>query len=175
MRDAEQAVKFFVRPTAPQKGRSIKTIRAGTVAASVPCHLWQLGTSNVVEGTYSPRLRIPWHRHPLAHCTYVLDGSYFERSEGLQAVVRRGDLLFHPKSELHCDLIGDNGARCLNIEFVAGDPLVPALGAMNRRVSDFSIKLRHAARRELSKTLPTDWRTAARCSPIEARIARSFY
>jgi AraC family transcriptional regulator len=153
----------------------VKSVLSGTLAGSVPCILWRLSTSTLVQGTYSPRLRIPWHSHRITHCTYVLDGSYSEKGSEPEAFVQRGDLLFHPKGEVHCDVVGGEGAHCLNIEFVAGDPLVPALEAKNRRVSKFPMRLRHAARSELSRRLPTEWGITPERSSISIQTAGRLY
>jgi AraC family transcriptional regulator len=135
----------------------IKSFSSGALATPLQPSIYRLGMCNLLEGIYPPHLRIPWHRHQVAHCTYVLAGGYLEKGSHSGAFLQSGDLLFHPKREVHCDLIGDEGARCINIEFATGDALVRALEAMSQRTEQFSTKLRCAARSELSGKVSTEW------------------
>lgn len=132
----------------------IRTVSSGTLAGSPASFVEKLGASFLLGGTYSPQKRIPWHRHLVAHCTYVVAGSYWEDRSGSRQLLQGGDLLFHPKGEVHADTICREGASCLNIEFSPGDALVPALEAINRREEGFARWLQCAARRELASTLP---------------------
>jgi AraC-like DNA-binding protein len=94
-----------------------------------------------VEGVYRPQYAIKPHRHLVSHCTYVFRGSFCERRFGQSQEHHGGDLLFHPAGEVHSDLIGRNGAHCLNIEFIAADPLPVALNAICSRSDSFQMRL----------------------------------
>jgi AraC family transcriptional regulator len=149
----------------------IETILPGALAVAPPSFTFKLGTSVLVEGTYSPHIHIPWHRHSVTHCTYVLDGGYWETCAGSKLHLESGDLRFHPKGEVHCDVIGREGARCLNIEFFSSDALAPALEALHRRVQDFSNTLQCAARSELTSHLAVEFCGVAQRSPERIQTA----
>jgi AraC family transcriptional regulator len=153
----------------------VRSVSSGSLATGILPSVYRLGMSNLVEGVYSPRLRIPWHRHQVAHCTYVLAGSYLEKRSQSRVFLQSGDLLFHPKREVHCDVIGDEGARCVNIEFIRGDALIPALEAISARVEQFSTKLQCAARIDFSEKVRADWTHGARRSPNQIDTIERFY
>lgn len=133
-----------------------------------------MGLTLLVQGEYSSRQCIPAHRHGVAHCTYVYDGSYLEARSGQQELAQKGDLRFHPRGEVHSDVICCGGARCLNIEFLPGDALSPALEALNRRVSDFAAVLERNARTNFNWSLPDDLRNAHAPHFVRAEAARTF-
>lgn len=154
----------------------IKDISCGAVAAAEPSFVERVALTSFVQGDYSPRQRISEHRHGVTHCTYVCEGSYWEaRFAGNPELVRRGDLRFHPKGEIHSNLICRSGARCLNIEFLVGDPLGPALEAITRRIGGFGAVLERAAKNDFDSSFAIALRMVH--SPPWARphLAKAFH
>jgi AraC family transcriptional regulator len=123
-----------------------KNVPVAALAIAKPFAVWRFGTSNLIEGVYSPLLRIPWHRHSIVHCTYVLSGTYYEIATNSVRVAQCGDLVFHPPNEVHSDIIGPEGARCVNVELRAGNAITPALQAANQRMPEFSKVLQQQTR-----------------------------
>ncbi len=112
-----------------------------------------LGTAFVVDARYEPRQRIAPHSHRLPHCTYVVAGEYAEWVEGCERACRAGDLLFHKHNQVHSDMIGPAGARCVNIEFLWDEPVVRALSARDSEPSLAEITSKFAINRVSSSPL----------------------
>ena len=151
-----------------------RMISSGAVAMAAPGFVEKVGLSLLVQGEYSSRQCIPPHWHGVAHCTYVYDGSYVEARFGEEELVQKGDLRFHPRGEVHSNVICRGGARCLNIEFLAGDALTPALEAISRRVSDFAGALERNAKDNLNWSLPEELRSRYAPAFVRADAARKF-
>lgn len=69
------------------------------------------------ETTYGPSVDVPYHVHRGAYFCFVVAGHFREmlnRSTVRECV--RSHLIFHPPGEVHADIFGRSGGRCLNIE-----------------------------------------------------------
>jgi len=62
---------------------------------------------------YPASARLPRHSHERAHLCFVLDGQYQGTGSALDAIRRRGDVLFQPSGFEHAELHGTAGTHLL--------------------------------------------------------------
>ena len=67
------------------------------------------------EATYDPRCRLPEHGHAVPFFTYVLRGSYVERTGFHMRQCERGAVIFH-NHESHTNEVGPAGTSSFNVE-----------------------------------------------------------
>jgi hypothetical protein len=90
-----------------KRGEFFGTITRAAESASV----------RLSETAYGPRVDVPYHVHQGAYFCFVVAGHFREmlnRSTVRECV--RSHLIFHPPGEVHADIFGRSGGRCLNIE-----------------------------------------------------------
>jgi AraC family transcriptional regulator len=64
----------------------------------------------------APSARLPRHAHLAPYVCIVLAGHYAEHARDESRCVT-GSVLTHPAGHVHANRIGDEGARCVNVEF----------------------------------------------------------
>lgn len=64
---------------------------------------------------YGPGERLPRHEHESAHLCLLLGGKYLQRWPGREAELRAGQAGLYPEGHGHENLLGDDGATCLNL------------------------------------------------------------
>lgn len=69
------------------------------------------------EATYAEGLEVDRHVHGHPLVVLVTAGVQTERAAGRRLDCRAGTVLFHPPGEPHTNHFGDQGARCLILEF----------------------------------------------------------
>ncbi|MEO5797976.1 MAG: AraC family transcriptional regulator [Gemmatimonadales bacterium] len=77
------------------------------------------GKVALTNSAYSPGAVVPAHAHARPYFCYVTAGDFRETGAGASYAAARGSLVFHPATESHSDLFGENGASCFNIEIDA--------------------------------------------------------
>ncbi len=65
---------------------------------------------------FPPRSAMPMHRHALAYCAVVLEGSYEERSADGRWIAEAGDLVIHPRFHAHANAFSTRGAWVVDLD-----------------------------------------------------------
>jgi AraC family transcriptional regulator len=87
------------------------------------------------ECRYAPNTIVPHHSHKNPYFNITLEGSQNEDfGEGTREY-RPSTVAFHPTDEVHSELIGSKGMRCLHVEFSTGWLQSHCLGAETVRRS----------------------------------------
>lgn len=71
----------------------------------------------LTENRFAPGLQIDTHQHAFTHLTFVLQGGFTERYEGLVLECDKAATLFVPANEPHTDRVWSTGAHSLGVEF----------------------------------------------------------
>lgn len=74
-----------------------------------PCFL-------LTENQFLPDVRIPRHRHQLAHLTCIISGRFVEQYDDRTLECPTGTILLVPAARPHMDVIGPSGVHTLSVE-----------------------------------------------------------
>lgn len=95
----------------------------GHYPAQVTC-AYTLRDALLAETAYDPGARLGRHLHERACWVIVVAGAFREDYEGGTRECRAPSVIFRPAGELHDDVFGRDGGRCLNVELIPGSALV---------------------------------------------------
>lgn len=71
---------------------------------------------NVAISLHAPYGRLAEHEHTNAYLSFVIEGEYVEKLGRASVGCSSYRVRFHPPGEVHADVFGPRGARCLNLE-----------------------------------------------------------
>lgn len=75
----------------------------------------------LTEVAHSAARCLPEHSHERAYISLLIAGSYAEHVQGTEFSYRPMDAVFHPLGTPHRDIVGNNGARFVCVEFLQTD------------------------------------------------------
>ncbi|HEX3912778.1 MAG TPA: helix-turn-helix domain-containing protein [Steroidobacteraceae bacterium] len=71
---------------------------------------------------YQPFQIIPLHRHAQAYAAFVCEGGYFEFGPDGRWLCQPGDVVMHPRLDVHADRFNHRGGKVLDAPVLTGAP-----------------------------------------------------